>query len=80
MMKLWSIYPIHNPIKKAVPEGNGLEEESSIHHRFPTLALTRSGSKGCLYKKDSQPFGSPSCLLNGNGTLHSAPCQLAHLG
>ena len=38
-------------IKKAAPRGGGWVEDISIQHRFPTLVLTRSGGKGCLYPK-----------------------------
>ena len=66
-------------IKKAAPRGSGLvEEELSILYRFPTLALTRSGGKGCLSPKTLSHAAPLAFLRNLNPTLRLDPCQLGY--
>ncbi len=66
-------------IKKAALRGSGLvEEEFSILYRFPTLALTRSGGKGCLSPKTLSRAAPLALLQNLNPTLRLDPCQLGY--
>ena len=62
--------------KKTAPEGNGsLEEKHSTHRRFPTLVLTRSGSKGCLLGKTLSRAAPLAVHRTLNRTLRRDLCQ-----
>ena len=62
--------------KKTVPKGNGLVEEMhSIHHRFPTLVLARSGGKGCLLGKTLSRLAPLAVYQRTDRTLCGDLCQ-----